>query len=360
MLKLANQVLDAYDDTGYDQLRKVAAARPQTHFRSPAELAQLHDSDFALHIITKKASKLSKFPVATKDDAWLSDTFFAMNHERLPKLAAEKAAFFIKKACDRHGLTPSKPVLVMAKEAASNVFFEGDGELKAVAYEPQVDLSKFAAAEDIGNNYTAAQFVMKTPAHVKVAGQYFADMHEKMPRDVRHKYAAAIQRRAHELGMPAQGGTVAKYASDHYSGMVDAHVRSRVAMLDGINKEAQDNYERLSAAKTRISPSAFAQALHGLDKQAGLSRHYGSALEDPYIATFGKEPDPYATWRYKSASANLGIDDLQRLAVGAYPKIKENFGMHVADEFKKHPMEIFESLPNDAKAIIGEIAAGNL
>jgi len=360
MLKIANQVVDAYDDVGHEQLRKLAAERPDCYLRTADECAVLPDHAFALSVITKKASKLNKFPIATADDTWLSSRFFDMNYPRLPKEAAEKAAFFIKKACARFALKPTEAVEAMAKEAASNVYFEADNALKPATVHREVDLSKFAEAQKIGDNYTHAQYVMATPSHVKVAAQYFDDMHGKMPLEVRHKYATAIQTRAHELGMPVQGGVVGKYASDHYSGQVDGHLRSRVSLLHDGNTEARGAYEKLGMAKKAMAPREFAQALHGIDKMANLSRYYGGILQDPYLATFGQEPDRYAGWRHKTASSMLEMDDLQKLAIGAHKKIATYFGSHMADEFKKHPVEIFESLPMDAKQLMVQIAEGNL
>lgn len=360
MFKLANQVLDAYDDVEQSQLRKVASERPQTVVMTPSERAALPDHGFALSVITKRASKLNRFPIATADDAWLSDRFFAMNHLRLPKVAAQTAAYHIKSACERYGLPPSEPVKEMAKQAATNVFYEKEGELRLVPTHVTVDLSKFAQAQEIGDNYTHAQYVMASPSHVKVAAQYFEDKHEKMPLEVRHKYAAAVQRRAQELGMPPAQGMVGKYASDSYSGQVDMHVRGRLSLLETASPEIRGGYEKLAAAKKQLSPSDFASALHGMDKQANLTRYYGGALTDPYLATFGKEPDRYAAWRYKTASTTMQSSDLQKLAIAGYAKIANHFGSHIADEFRKHPIEIFDSLPNDAKEILAGIAAGHI
>lgn len=360
MFKVANQVVDAYDDVAQIQLRKVAAERPETYMMTPSEKAALPDSAFALSVITKKASKLNKFPVRTADDAWLSNRFFEMNRFNLPKEAAATAAHFIKKACLKHGIAPSAAVCEMAKEASSNVYFEPENALHLVPMRQEVDLSKFAAVQDIANNYTHAQYVMKSPAHVKVASQYFEDKHLKMPLELRHKYAAAIQTRAHELGMQPEKGMVSKYASDHYSGQVDGHVRSRLSLLETASSETRGGYEKLAAAKTQLTPSEFAQTLHGLDKAASLTRYYGGALQDPYLATFGREPDRYAGWRFKGAQALIQADDLQKLAIGGYKKVAMHFGSHMADEFKKHPVEIFDSLPNDAKEIMAGIAAGTI
>ncbi len=359
MLKLANQMLDAYDDVEKAGLRKLAALRPDCHYMSAEERASLKDSDFALSVITKKASKLNKFPVNTADNTWLSNQYFDANSYKLPKEAAATAAHHIKVACERFKIRPLPAVSQMAKEAASNAYYEGDS-LPQFQKREEVDLSKFASVRDISDNYTQAQYVMKTPAHVKVASKYFSDNHKDMPLEYRHKYAAAIQRRARELGMPAEGGTVTKYASDHYSGQVDAHIRSRAGLVEFKGEEFVDHLSKLAAAKKELTPSQFAQALHAFDKKAGLVQYYGGHLQNPYNATFAAEPDPYAGMRFKTAGASLSMDELKKLAMEKHARIKEYFGSHMADGFKSDPGSIFDSLPLDAKEIMVGIANGTL
>lgn len=362
MFKLANQVIDVYDDVEKIGIRKIAALGPRINVMSPEEHAGLKDHDFALSVITKKASKLNKFPINSFDNTWLSNHYFDMNHMKLPKTAAQIAAVHIKKASERFSIKPLESILKVAasvtKEASSNAYYEGTEHLSRAKPVEKISLDKFAAVRDISDNYTHAQYAMKTPAHVKVACAYFEEKHGKMPLEYRHKYAAAIQRRAKELGMPVQEGRVAKYASDHYSGQVDAHIRSRLSLLETAPAATREGFEKMAAAKKELTPSQFAQMLHALDKKAGLSNYYGSHLQDPYLATFGKEPDPYAAWRFKTASMNLQADDLRVLAAEKYAQIKNYFGSSIADEFKRSPVEIFDSLPNDAKEILAGIAAG--
>lgn len=357
MLKLANQVIDAYDDVSKTTLRKLAKLNPDVNFMTPEERANLHDTDFALSVITKKASKFNKFPIADKDSTWLSNQFFAETCEKLGA-AASIAAYHIKKACERFDVEPTPAVMGLAKEASSNVYFEGEStkQVKVAEY----SLEKFAEVENIGGNYTFAQYVFARPEHVKMAAAYFDQYSSKMPLESRHKYAAAIQRRAHELGMKPQGGIVSKYASDHYSGQVDAHIRSRASLLEVADPAIKTALEKLASMKKELSPSDFAQALHGIDKRAKLDRYYGGYLTNPYEATFAKEPDSYAGYRHKTASLDLSSDDIKKAVIEKYAKIKEYFGHSLADELKKEPVAIFDSLPNDAKEIFAGLISGTL
>jgi hypothetical protein len=362
MFKLANQVIDAYDDVNKTHLTKVAKLNPQIYMLTPAEKDRLHDDDFALSIITKKASKLNKFPVNTHDSTWLSNQYFDLTSQRLPKLASATAAYFIKQACEKFNITPLPAVVGLAKEASSNIYYEEDLPADAATTKNiHVDLSKFAQVEQIGDNYTFAQYAFPTVSHVKLACQYLEKYIKQIPVDYRHKYAAAIQKRAQELGMGQQGGIVSKYASDYYSGHVDAHLRARASLLETADPKFRGALDKLSAMKKEMSATDFARLLHGFDKRAGLTKYYDSALTDPYQAVFAQEPTPYGNYTAKMASgASLTADEIRKVSIDKYAKIKEYFGHNIADELKSHGIPIFESLPNDAKEIIASIASGEL
>lgn len=358
MLKLANQILDIYDDMSKESLVKLAGVNPSCNVIGAEERVNLKDHDFALTIITKKASKLNKYPVCDADSAWLSNQYFDMHGHKLPAEAQKIAASNIKTACDKFNIKASDNLCKFAGSASGNVYFEKDGAVKPVINAVKVDMSKLADVDNIGDNYTAAQYAMPTASAVKIACSYFDTHHGKMPVTSRHKYAAAIQRRANELGMGAQKGTVSKYASDHYSPMVDAHLQARASLLEA-KPELKGFVTKLAGAKKQYTPSQFAQLLSGFDKQAGLDKYYGSFLQNPFQATFASEPDLYAGFRYKTASQNvIEGDELAKLVTVKYAKIKEYFGETLADELKRSPTAIFDSLPRDAKEIIVGIADG--
>lgn len=359
MLKIANQILDVNDDLDYTMMKKIAREYPGCHVMSADERSMLRNHQFALTVITKQASKLNKYPIADHDSTWLSNRYFEMTHQRLPKEAAVIAASNIKTACEKFKIAPSKVVSSMAKQASANIYFEKGADLKSTNVVTKYDFSKLAQADAIGDNYTQAQYAMPNVSCVKMACEYFEKNASKMPLETRHKYAAAIQRRAHELGMEIQKGAVGKYASDHYSPMVDAHIRARASLAEA-RPDVRAMYEKVGSLKKEYSPSQFAQLLHGIDKRAGMDRYYGSHLTNPFYATFAAQPDPYAGYRYKSASRELLPDELKNAVSAHHGKIKEHFGQTIADELRKEPLAIFDSLPKDAKEIIVGIVDGSL
>ena len=305
MFKLANQVIDIYDDTSKEGMLKLAKLNPTCNVISAEERAKLGDHDFALTVITKKAAKLNRYPIYDTDSTWLSNQYFDMYSHRLPVEAQKIAAQNLMVACAKFKVAPSdaivklasgkksEGVLANAKLASSNVYYEQDGAVKPVNRTVRVDMSKLAQVEDIGSNYTHAQYAMPTTIHVKMAAKYLAENESKIPLELRHKYAAAVQRRSHELGMGKQSGVISKYASDHYSPMVDAHIKARASLLES-QPELKALVTKLGSAKKQYTPSQFAQLLHGFDKQAGLDRCYGSHLQNPYQAP--SHPSPILIW----------------------------------------------------------------
>lgn len=359
MIKLSNQVLDIHDDVTGEGIQKLAAMAPTINVMPASERARLSDRDFALSIITKTASKLNKFPINDRDATWLSNQYFDMNGHKLPEGAQKVAAWHIKKACAKFKIAPAPLVEKTAKESTTNVFVEGKG-LSKVDNTVQPDLTKIAAVSDIAESYTHAQYAFATAAHLKIACAFFDKQHEKIPSDLRHKYAAQIQRRSQELGLGAQGGTVAKYASDYYSPLVDAHLAARANLLQSDNLQ-RSRLEKIASMKRSLTPSHFAQVLHAFDKTAKLNRYYGGALTDPFLATFGKVPDPYHGYKIKLASSReLTHEELRSIIGSKFDKIAEYLGRSVAEEMKKDPIAIFDSLPMDAKELIVSFGDGTL
>ena len=358
-MRISNQILDAYDDIYKEELVKIAKMAPDIYMRGGDELAGLADQDFALTVITKEAQKLNKFPLKTADDVWLSNAYFHKTAHRLPKEAAEIAAYHIKKACLKNRIKPTQKVAAMSKEASSNVYYEKEEGVRPTVRTKVAHMNELSEAEKIASNYTFAQYAFSTPNHVHMGVKYFEKFASKMPLDIRHGYAEALQQRACELGMERFRGTVGKYAGDRYSSMIGAHIRGRASLLDGKDPKLAATLNKLASSKSQFPPAEFAQALHSFDKHAGLTKYYGSHLTDPYQATFASEPG--GSFTIKTASgASLNQDQLKSLAVAKYSKIKEYFGQSVADEFKKDPSPIFESLPMDAKEILVGIADGTV
>ena len=379
MEKIANQIVDIYDDVHGAYLSKFGSERPETNIMTPKEKASLADDDYALSYITKEAQKFNKFPVDSFDNTWLSNKMYPHTHHKIAKEAAVTAAVFIKKACNVFGIKADQTVEYMAKEAndlrKSNVYFEPVEKVAGVKgkgywtdlFSKNVGQVKTASSrglenvQEIADNYTKAQYAMPDAEAVKTAAEYFSSIEGSVRnKETLHKYAAAIQLRAGELGMEPLKGAVSKYASDCYNGQVDAHLASRKLLVDH-DEELKGTLSKLASARSSMDPYQFAQILSGFDKKAGLVQYYGGYLKDPYQSSFGelKKTDP-VLWSTKTASRKLTEQEVRMVVNDKNGKIAEHFGKHFAEELKKDPVSIFNSLPMDSKEIIANINDGLL
>lgn len=359
MLKIANQILDVYDDVTYEGIKKLAKANPTMTVLDQDSISKLDATQFGLSIITKEAHILNKFPLVDHDTTFLSNAYFDMNHRKLPVEAQKTAAYHIKQACEKFQVEPTPAVAGMAPEAVkSNIYFEGDVDSIKTASVKEIDLSDFAQVGKIAENYTSAQYIMSTPSRVKLAEKYFNEYHGKMPLEVRTKYAQAIQKRAHELGMEKCAGKVGVYASDSYSAHLDAHLTKRASLLEG-KPVMRQFLKKLGGIKDTLSPKEFAQTLYAFDKRAGLNKYYDGYLTNAYETTLGLE-NPSPNYLYKTAKASLTEDELKNLVHAKADVLSSYLGKQVVDEMKKYPQVIFESLPMDHKEIVVRVANGQL
>jgi len=379
MEKIANQIIDIYDDPYGAYIEKLAAERPETEIMTPQEKAQIADDDYALAYITKEAQQLNKFPVDTHDNTWLSNKMFGHTFHKLGHEAAQVAAHFIKQACDLHGIKPCQEVEKAAAAAdtpKNNIYVEQqvktasftreegywpelfEGDYEKVASE---DSKSLADIQGIANNYTQAQYAMPTPESVKTAAAYFEKVAGKIyDPELKHKYAAAIQLRANELGMEPVKGEVIKYASSAYNALLDGHISMRKTFLEA-RPELKDELSKIASARKSMNPYQFAQVLNGFDKKAGLSQYYGAHIANPFEATFGEPPvQDQVLWTDKTASRKLTEEEIRKVVKDSNPKLAEYFGKAVAEEMKKDPVTIFNSLPSDSKEIIANIYDGLL
>lgn len=356
MLKIANQVLDFSDDIDYSILKKFAKKNVNIKLASQEDIASLEDTDFALSVITKKASKLNKFPINDFDNTWLSNEYFERTSLNLPEEAIKIAATMIKSACEKHKIDANPMVVKYASDAKDNLYFEQDVLRHTQIVE--ADFSKYAKVKDISDNETYAVYTMPTEDTVKIACDYLKAHEKKIPLEYRHKYAAAIQKRAMALGFTVTDPEIRKYASDGYSADIDGHLSLRKELLSVKAPELVDAITKLASMKNSLTSTEFAQVLHQMDKRAGLDRYYNGYLTDPYQATFNRFVNPNYVKVAKGKS--MTDDDLTKLVTAKYDKVKTYFGKHVADSLKKDGIQAFEALPTDAKEVILGIADGSL
>jgi len=380
-MSLAAQVLDYYDDVNRTYIQKLASAKALTsvpmHELSPVEHSCLNDSSFGLIVLTKNASVLRRFPVNDPGNAWLSAQYFQNTHSKLAFPARFIAAKHIKEACDAYGVPTSSAVGAYASRIDesdrihSNLFQEGSEaswmlnkmantellakQASAAEMDALINLpdAQFALVLKSGDGSTVRKYAMPDGSHVKRAAEYFDKYAMKMEPGHRHQFAASVQRRASELNVDVSGfNGIQKWASSSWNKHVDYHLEQRKSLLPN-NPDAKSVLAKFAEEMVDSEPTQAAEALATFDRATGLDRYYDRGLQDPYASVM----DKVATgWSAEVDGVTLTDADLTKVANG--DKLGRYLGSSFASQFKKHAVEIFESLPDPQKVLIKQIAFG--
>lgn len=210
---------------------------------------------------------------------------------------------------------------------------------------------KAASRYALGDRYP-----LDNMADVVKAVDYWQQNYLELEPIQRREYAVKTAARAEELGIGIDY-VMAKYAGSDYAADVDAHLATRRAVTTSDNHEM---YEALQEKRAHIEPEVFAQLLGEADQVAGLDGYYGGDVQDPYFSTFGdqRQKTKEASWSWESRVGDyVTADQLNKLARNGRPLVHKHFDSDLTNAFCKNPVTIFESLPDDTKAIIARLAA---
>lgn len=379
---ISSEVLDFYDDSSKEHMSKIAMPQglgdTQVNVLTPEQRDGLPDSEFGLVVLTKRASVLKKYPVNDPGNAWLSAQYFEQTHEKLAFPARFIAAKFIKQACDAYGVPSSSRVEAYAArvepgEADTNVFSEGSeskwmlrklaqrefmekqasaAEMNAIVEMPD---EHFALVFKTGDGSVIRKYAMPDAAHVKIAADYFDKYAMDLPAARRHQFAVSVQTRADELDVDLSDSKMLhKWASTNWNRHVHAHLEQRKSLLNRPDQEgARGILDKLAASLEETTPDSMASALEMFDEATGLDRYYDRGLTDPYASVMDKTAEG---WSAEVDGRTLTEGDLKKVAGST--KLAGYLGSGFANQFKKSPVEIFESLPTPEKVLIKQIASG--
>ena len=372
MSNIENAVIDIFDDLKVPQtMQKVASGIPDrlrgVNLPTREERDLLDDSDFALSMITKSASKLNKFPVNDALNTALSNEYFDLNHHKLPGGAQKVAATYIKMACQRHSITPTESV----KEASlqfpttTNIYLfkmndtpGGRVLTEKVAAHDKSD-HFYALSKTASDGTTDRAYAMPNVESIKMAEAYFEKFAKQFSAEERHEFARNVVGRAVELGVNIESESVNKYAGLQYNADVDAYLSVRKELVNK-RPEFVDALDKLASYQGKEDPRTFARVLHEFDKKAGLTRYYDKYLADPFASTFGTGSEKTASVIYEENGLTVTEADLVKVANEKYDTLKNYFGPTLADGIKKEGSAAFVALPDDAKEVIARIANGEI
>lgn len=370
MANLENAVLDLYDDLRPGQtMQKFASALPSEVRRldlpTKDDIDNLEDSQFAISIITKTASKLNKFPLNNKINTALSNEYFDLNHGKLPAEAQKIAATYIKCACDRYGLPIKESVKTAAAKTPTmtNIYFENlnakpAGQIVKKASSND-EKTFYALVKTAGDGTTERAYALPDAEAIKKAEGYFEKFAKQFSPEDRHQFASNVVKRAVELGVDVGSESINKYAGLSYNANVDGYLSVRKKLVDD-RPEFVDALNKLASYQGKEDPKTFAKVLHEFDKRAGIDRYYDKYLADPYASTFGEDVTKQASAVYDKDGLQVTEADIEKIAKNKYATLKNYFGSTLADGLKKEGAAAFVALPDDAKEVIARIVHGEI
>jgi hypothetical protein len=197
---------------------------------------------------------------------------------------------------------------------------------------------------------------LDTAPMIKRAASYFEEHKAALDPAERRAFAAAVEKRAADLGVSVEGA-ITGYFGDDYGPNCNMQMIARINNYANTEKVA--GYEALLALKPYLEPSTFAQKLAELDKKSGAANAYGKPFVgflDPYATVFGKvaEEEVFSWAQGNDYTNQMRLEALSTTEA----KLDNVFGAGFAVKFRSDPVGVFKSLPDDKKVIISRIAAG--
>lgn len=370
-MQLAGQVIDIYDDSQLsiastlDGIEKWAS----TEVLSAEDLASIPDNQFGIIVLTKLGERIRKFPLTDDGNVWLSSEYFDHTHTKLSSAQRVIAATHIKRACDAHDIPPATAVMNFAADEAPTNIVEEDSIPAWLHNGAEAELTKSAALDfdtviHVPDGCYALSFeqdgeyinkyAMPDKHHVKVAADYFSEHVLDFSPEHRHMYAQNVVKRAEDLSVDvSDNAALQKWAGEDWNNKINWHLEQRKSLLS--TDEEKETLEKLAGEMPSVEPEVFAQALGYFDKQAGIDKYYDRAIADPYAAALGLEK---TGWSQEIDDDTLTAAELNKIA--GSDKIKSHFGESFRDQFKKHAIQIFESLPKPEQIVIKQIAKGEI
>lgn len=373
MKALENLAIDIFDDNNViSTMKKIATEIPEElrgiDLPTNYDRNKLDDTQFALSIITKTASRLNKFPINDKLNTSLSNEYFDLNHSKLPAEAQKVAATYIKMACDRFGIEPKETTKTAASRfpVMANIYIEkltdkaaGQIIMKKEANEHKRSEHYYALTKTAGDGQVNRSYAMPTPNEVEKAAVYFEKFAKQFAPEDRHTFASNVVKRAVELGIDVDNTMIQKYAGLSFNADVDAYLSTRKSLVED-RPEFVEALTKLASHQGQTDPTTFARVLHEFDKRAGLTRYYDKYLADPYASTFGVPTTKTASALYEIDGLQVKEGDIEKVANNKYDVLKSYFGSTLADGLKKEGSPAFLALPDDSKEVIARIINGEI
>lgn len=201
------------------------------------------------------------------------------------------------------------------------------------------------------------RYPLDSYSDVEKAASYYATWGQQFSPAQRREYCSNLVKRASVLGVSLDQ-EIQKYGSANYasSSELEIAIAGRMSVLS--DDTHRTLLSKVAEQRAVLPPEDFATLLGEFDKTAGIEHLYSVDILDPYFSTFGVK----VAAEDEDGSYSFGNDYVtkaQLKALAASKNARERmdaFSEDLVADFRKHPIDIFESLPTPQKKLIARIA----
>lgn len=211
---------------------------------------------------------------------------------------------------------------------------------------------KRANAYAVGDRYP-----LDTYQEVKLAGQFFDENLNFMAPATRREYASALVKAAAPLGIPVSE-RARQYGSCTYAPAGEIKQAFDVRRMYVGDGPAGELLAGLWSSRPKVQPDVFCETLGQIDKIAMIDWMYDRFIPDPYASTYGieKKAEDDMWLAGNDTATKSQIEDFGLTGISS---IEASYGAEFANEFRKDPWGIFQSLPLLQKRRLARMATDN-
>lgn len=370
MVKLANQVLDFYDEISANRakIETVISKLPEMVKKAnipatPDEINAIPDKEWALIVVTDGGS-LRKYAIDSNANSYLSVLSFVKNADKLPKEAQSITAKNLLEAGDYFNLFKKEDIPSITRDALQKIAGDiGDGNIyiDENKYETEIQVKK--EAEDYALRYkdkgiVTEKYPIDTEEGIKLAIEKFTHIGEPF----KHK-PIYIRQMAYRINKAAEdknisipkNSIISKYASDDYDPALNVAIEERQRAC--VKRENELLYSELYEKRAEFEPVVFAHILENVDRHTGVNKVW-NRVGDPYYTTLGIPLEKDAAENIPGLEKNAISSDVGNILTKFSQSTDNIAKLHkylpdVSEKFAKNPVKTYMDLPvNVQHAII--------
>ena len=373
MYKISSQVIDYYDD---EQMIIEFSADMPDYVKTASlldydEIDGILDDDYAVVMITKTGSKIKRYPVFDKPHTWLSCQAFLKTAGKLPAEAIEIAATNLFSSCLYHNIDCPELISKMASEISSNTVNVNEDTDQPFEYHLNTELMKKASLNIEDGEYGIVSsgkkmYPLNNKTNIDLAIEYFEKNGKVIIPDAKYEFATNICKQASRFDIEVPD-SITLYTNEEKGNRVGLNIKRRMRFA----KTAEDRQflDKLFSMHRDMGRVELIDYLSEFDKVAGLAKHWGSKLNDPYISVLEKSAENYFEEGYSLGNiksplgkeSNIGSKEIKAYANGkASVELLSRLPDDIVNAFLTEPVETYSGMPDIQKKVIIDGILGRL